>query len=640
MRTLLVLSFSGLILSGVAFAWAGGADPFGGGAAQPADPGPADPFGGQPGPDPFGGNNPFGGNEIGGNDGSGTPGEPPRGGLNRFMPEVGEDEVYLPLSDKVVPKPTEPPVLELGPKPAAVDETKPNDIVLHLERTTKLVAKGHALSQVIEQVSQQTECGFWIDREAFSEIGLDADLPVEMELDGISLRNALRHLLRHVDPDLTFYEHNGVVYVTTRAAAEGVTRRYLFDVNGLVPAVRPPVVRHVYRGATFTSKHEPVDRVIELIQATIAPDSWSDVGGPSTIERVGHTIVVSESSHEQVGKHIETLLGKLHKAKAWDGRDQKVLRDFAAPEEKHWQLLERNVTIEFKEKPLQEMAASIAKMIDVPVQIDQAALREIGLDGNLPVTIHLKNVNLRIGLELMFRTIDPDVTMTFRDGVFLITVREVSEDNLYTRIYPIRDLVDSEDDVNEILESLENTVDPDSWQDVGGPGNVVYFVPSRSLVISQTASVHREVDAFLTDLRAHRARKSAQSPAVDAHPAPPPGDAVIQDELKLDETWPIVVYHVELPRVRPQVPLTDGDQAQTVEAEPYSLEALPKLVQRLTGQQHWQGEHATIELLGEQLIIRQTPAVHNRIEELLRRLELLKANGRAIGFGTGPMFGF
>ncbi|MBP85988.1 MAG: hypothetical protein CMJ64_04605 [Planctomycetaceae bacterium] len=51
---------------------------------------------------------------------------------------------------------------------------------------------------------------------------------------------------------------------------------------------------------------------------------------------------------------------------------------------------------------------------------------------------------------------------------------------------------------------ITSTIQPDSWDQVGGPGAIEHEYASMSLVISQTWHVHRQIEPLLTTLREAR----------------------------------------------------------------------------------------------------------------------------------------
>jgi general secretion pathway protein D len=56
-------------------------------------------------------------------------------------------------------------------------------------------------------------------------------------------------------------------------------------------------------------------------------------------------------------------------------------------------------------------------------------------------------------------------------------------------------------DFDSLIDLIKETVNPDSWGDQGGPGNVREFGPRACLVFSQTEHVHEQVAHLLAALR-------------------------------------------------------------------------------------------------------------------------------------------
>ncbi|MEM9942571.1 MAG: hypothetical protein AAF939_13490 [Planctomycetota bacterium] len=54
----------------------------------------------------------------------------------------------------------------------------------------------------------------------------------------------------------------------------------------------------------------------------------------------------------------------------------------------------------------------------------------------------------------------------------------------------------------ELVELIENTIDPASWRRNGGEGNIEYYRPSRVIVVSSTEEVNGQVEELFRKLRA------------------------------------------------------------------------------------------------------------------------------------------
>ena len=53
----------------------------------------------------------------------------------------------------------------------------------------------------------------------------------------------------------------------------------------------------------------------------------------------------------------------------------------------------------------------------------------------------------------------------------------------------------------ELVELIQITIAPDTWDVNGGLGTIVYFAPGKSLVVRQTSEVHGNLGGLIRDLR-------------------------------------------------------------------------------------------------------------------------------------------
>ena len=53
----------------------------------------------------------------------------------------------------------------------------------------------------------------------------------------------------------------------------------------------------------------------------------------------------------------------------------------------------------------------------------------------------------------------------------------------------------------ELVELIQTTIAPDTWDVKGGLGTIVYFAPGKSLVVRQTSEVHGNLGGLIRDLR-------------------------------------------------------------------------------------------------------------------------------------------
>jgi hypothetical protein len=97
-----------------------------------------------------------------------------------------------------------------------------------------------------------------------------------------------------------------------------------------------------------------------------------------------------------------------------------------------------------------------------------------------------------------------------------------------TVVYPVADLLGRGketglDDLDELIGTIVNTVEPSSWADNGGEATIDYYYRSRAIVVRQTADVHDQIAEVLAGLR--QARAESENGEVKPHGIPLTGRA-------------------------------------------------------------------------------------------------------------------
>ncbi|QEG01267.1 hypothetical protein Mal15_53430 [Stieleria maiorica] len=149
------------------------------------------------------------------------------------------------------------------------------------------------LAEAMQTLSAQHDIPIVIDHRALEEIGLDANAGTSIALTNVSLRSALRLMLR--DLELTYLIKDEVMQITTVEAAEDnlIVEMYVLPAN-------------------LAAKSNDV---IKVLTATVVPDTWETLGGPSTAMAIDHVLVVSTTSdvHDRAERFLAMLIDKYGK---------------------------------------------------------------------------------------------------------------------------------------------------------------------------------------------------------------------------------------------------------------------------------------------------------------------------------------
>lgn len=207
-----------------------------------------------------------------------------------------------------------------------------------------------------------------------------------------------------------------------------------------------------------------------------------------------------------------------------------------------------SLPIELNNNAFEDVVSFISNTARVDIDVDWDSLADIGVDPDTPVTLRLRNATLETVLDRVVARVS-DRTLpagwAVQDGIITIASDEVLRRNTVLEIYDIRDLLfviprfddapefdlssalqssqgggggsspfqsggnqqddlPFEDRVNEIVNLIQTTVDPNGWVDSGGDTSSISQL-NGNFVITTTPRNHRAIIGLLGKLRAVRA---------------------------------------------------------------------------------------------------------------------------------------
>ncbi len=489
-----------------------------------------------------------------------------------------------------------------------------------LDTSLPLLFDEAPLCEVIDFVRATKRIPIIIDKRGLDEAGIPSDTPVTIHLHGVSLRSALRLMLYKLE--LTYRINDGLLIITTPEEAENNPSVCVYPIGDLLQPQRPSLF------SPRNAVSETYDELITLITSTIAVDSWSDMGGSGSIEPLPsqQALVISQTNEAQ--RDVANLLHVIRELNVQTRAADKtksgppvaglsVLGPRQQQAEKRIMkaLATRIPPWHFDDAPLSEVADFVSGSLQIPVAIDTRALDEAGMTEDTPVTLHLSEVPLQSALAILLDQLE--LTYTITNEVLLITTPEEAENLLKVRVYPVADLVQVGDDIDDavydrLIKCITSTVAPDSWSDVGGTGRIEPFVPTKALVICQTDRTQRKIENLFAALRslkstagtASHSTKQISVPAI-VQPNPREGDA------RSASVQYVTVYDVNMKREQ--------------------LRELSKTIRILVNPDTWGDRDgmATIQIVGRKLLVRQTAQGQRMVRELIDKLSVPSA-----GFGA------
>jgi hypothetical protein len=267
------------------------------------------------------------------------------------------------------------------------------------------------------------------------------------------------------------------------------------------------------------------------------------------------------------------------------GAKEPVIDLFSAPaDERVRDALSKNVTGEFDEVPLSVVMEKLTRQVGLIADFDTKALAEAGTGGDVQVSLNVRNSPLKTALDKVLEEVGGVQLATLvRHGVLVVTTYEDWEQAEAVRIYDIPEVAERGD--TQALITLIQEMTPGPWKEIDGVGGTIESPRPRTLIIRQSETLLKDVEQLIV---AHRGGKTRAKPAGEAF---------------------------EVKRYRLSTKTAEG---------------LAGLIPRFVEPEQWvtyrEGSLPTIECISTDLdsilLIRQTPAIHAKIDQFIN--ELLK----------------
>jgi hypothetical protein len=184
-----------------------------------------------------------------------------------------------------------------------------------LNQATSLDFVETPLCEAFQYLEDHHSIPIELDTRALDELGLATDSPLTRNLDGLTLRSALKLLLREFD--LTYVIRDQVLLITSVDAAQEMLSTRVYPVADLVKT---------------PSGNVNYGPLIHSITNSITPASWDDAGGPGSIEAYRGSLVISQT--EDVHDRIEQFFRQLRAPEVVAAREAMPEKSFTAKERK------------------------------------------------------------------------------------------------------------------------------------------------------------------------------------------------------------------------------------------------------------------------------------------------------------------
>jgi hypothetical protein len=305
----------------------------------------------------------------------------------------------------------------------------------------------------------------YFDQQYVEDEGVKVTQPITFRGCRMSLHSALRHVLGSLN--LTSFVRNGAIVVTSQLQAGNELEHRLYPVADLLGAPPDPNAR------------------IELIQFTVAPNSWEYVGGCATIEYfpLKRYFIINQTAvvHAAIEELLSQLRGQPLTVNPIEDAINRSLRSIY-----EWS---------FDGGTLDQLADRLAAGLNCTVIVDRASLDDT-VSGQQIVSVVARNEPLADALARELGRIGAGFVV--QDEALVITSRdEVASDYLRSSVYSVRGLIRFAGDGLELAELIQQSIAAETWSPAGGDGVAIYYPPTGHLVVNQARHVRSEVEQFL-----------------------------------------------------------------------------------------------------------------------------------------------
>ncbi len=446
----------------------------------------------------------------------------------------------------------------------------------------------NSISEVVEWIRSELKVDVLLDEGALEKANILPSEPVNESLKD----EAVFHLLNRMrSVNLAWYVEDDILRITSVAAANEHLTTVPINIG------------------SFLDQEFDQDDLLDTIISVIEPESWDEQGGPGTCPLLGDVLFVTQT--DRVHREIAGLL------KALENHGRRTFINDPPQHEQLRQKLLQKVTVDFKEVPLSDAIAKLTEETGAEIRLDHVVLRESRIRSRVPVTLKLTQQKLGQVLDALLARLK--LKATLQDGVILITSQEKSLDLLKTAIFDVRDLCSDRVQTDGLLEAI-STHTPEQWTENGGAGEIA-FPKTGTMVVLQTEDVLDEVSKLLEAYR--EALKVSK----------------VRTRGKIDPKEKVDRYYR-----MPTVMANDLKAAlvQMVEPATWKSEAQPDgfgTVLMISSKPDFRKSDKALLVETSVLIIKQSRENHEKIQEIIRRVEFGDSVNKGGGFGGGGLGG-
>ncbi|MBL8890495.1 MAG: hypothetical protein JNL67_11005 [Planctomycetaceae bacterium] len=243
------------------------------------------------------------------------------------------------------------------------------------------------------------------------------------------------------------------------------------------------------------------DKIVELIQSLVKPGSWEENGGVGRINLIGDVIFVL--NNEEVQRQVQGFL------KGISSHGRQTLVCVSETELAVRDKLAANVSVDYRDTPLEEVVKDLVAQTKVDLRLDQPALRNLRIRERQPVTLQLRQQSMKTVLDYLMPQLG--LGWRVRDGVLWLTSPDEDVAAL-TAFYDVRDLCRDQDESLALSVAIQSQTQG-IFEDEGGEAVLDFAKPGTMIVWARPAEqaiVFDLLQKYRIALRQSKWRQSAE----------------------------------------------------------------------------------------------------------------------------------
>lgn len=171
------------------------------------------------------------------------------------------------------------------------------------------------------------------------------------------------------------------------------------------------------------------------------------------------------------------------------------------------QILNSLVTVEFKDKALRDCLEELGTLSKANVAFDEDDLKRRSVDMSLPMRLKLTHCRFRTALKALLA----DTSCAWRPDQGMVQIlSSTTAAQIVRRSHSLAKLKQTGLSAGQIASAVVATLEPDSWDFMGGPGRLQ--IENQALNVEQSPAIHDAIHALLADLQVVRSVKQPGPP--------------------------------------------------------------------------------------------------------------------------------